>query len=115
MRDYQRMAPQKLTDTVLESILWNKVPVKLQKEVKEITDGSVQELLQKLLKAESVVEERDRRVPGNSSRCNRRDQGRISEHSQDSSPEGIDPVKPVSKQAGLREEPIQSQKLVYNQ
>ena len=50
MRDYQLMAPQKLTDTVLESILWNKVPVKLQKELKEITDGSVQEFLQKLLK-----------------------------------------------------------------
>ena len=57
MRDYQCIAPQKLTDTVLESIQWNKVPVKLQKELKEITDGSVQELLQKLLKAESVVEE----------------------------------------------------------
>jgi len=63
MHDYQRMAPQKLTDTVLESILWNKVPVKLQQEVKEITDGSLQELLQKILKAESVVEERERRAP----------------------------------------------------
>ena len=57
MHDYQRMAPQKLIDTVLESTLWNKVPVKLQKEVKEISDSSVQELLQKLLKAESVVKE----------------------------------------------------------
>lgn len=45
MRDYQRMAPYKLTDETLESILWNKVPIELQKEVKEITDGSVQELL----------------------------------------------------------------------
>ena len=35
MRDYQRMAPNKLTDDVLESILWNKVPVELEKEVKE--------------------------------------------------------------------------------
>lgn len=60
MRDYQRMASQKLTDTVLESILWNKVPLELQQEVKEITDGSVQELLQKLLRAESVVAERKR-------------------------------------------------------
>ena len=60
MRDYQRMAPQKLTDAALESILWNKVPLKLQREVREITDGSVQELLQKLLHAEYVVEERER-------------------------------------------------------
>ena len=61
MRDYQRMAPRKLTDDTLESILWNKVPLELQQEVKEITDGSVQELLQKLLRAESVVAERKRR------------------------------------------------------
>ena len=79
-RHYQRMAPQKLTDTVLESILWNKLLVKLQKEVKEITDGSVQELLQKLLKAESVVE-KQRRLPESSLWHNRRDHGRISEHS----------------------------------
>ena len=52
MRDYQRMVPQKLTDDTLESILWNKVPVELQQEVKEIIDGSLQELLQKLLRAE---------------------------------------------------------------
>ena len=45
MHDYQRMTPQKLTDDTLESILWNKVPVELQQEGKEITDGSVQELL----------------------------------------------------------------------
>ena len=59
MRDFQRMAPDKLTDSTLESILWNKVPVKLQKKVKEIT-GSVQELLQKFLIAESVIAERKR-------------------------------------------------------
>ena len=52
------MAPEKLNDSILESILWNKVPVELQQEVKEITDGSVQELLMKLLRAESVVAER---------------------------------------------------------
>ena len=57
MRDYQRMAPGMLTDTVLESILWNKAPVSLQQEIKEITVGSVQELLQKLLCAESVVQD----------------------------------------------------------
>jgi len=61
MRDYQKMAPHKLRDETLESILWNKVLVELQQEVKEITDGSVQELLQKLLRAESVIAERKRR------------------------------------------------------
>ena len=61
MRDYQHMAPWKLTDETLESILWNKVPIELQKEVKEITDGSVQELLYKLLKAEAVLQETARR------------------------------------------------------
>ena len=61
MHEYQRMAPEKLTDSILESILWNKVPIELQQEVKEITDGSVQELLMKLLRAESVVAERKRR------------------------------------------------------
>ena len=29
MRDYQRMALQKLSGSNLESILWNKVPIKL--------------------------------------------------------------------------------------
>ena len=53
------MAPQKLTDVCLESIVWNKVPVELQQEVKEIpTDGSVNALLQKLLRAETVIKER---------------------------------------------------------
>ena len=51
MRDYQHiLAPhvQKLSDADLESILWNKVPIKLQKEVGEMTKGSLQELFQKL-------------------------------------------------------------------
>ena len=61
MRDYQRMAPQKLSDANLESILWNKVPTKLQKEVGQLTEGSLQELFQKLLKAEEIVKERERR------------------------------------------------------
>ena len=61
MRDYQRMAPEKLTDATLESILWNKVPIVLQQELKEIPDGSVQELLQKLLRAEVTLRERERR------------------------------------------------------
>jgi len=44
------MASLKLTNEVLESILLNKVPVELQKEVKEITtDGSVKKFLHKLL------------------------------------------------------------------
>ena len=62
------MAPRKLTDETLESILWNKVPVKLQKEVKEITDGSVQELLHRLLRAEAVLQERARRTSQQTSR-----------------------------------------------
>ena len=33
MRDYQRMAPTRLTDETLESVLWNKAPVELQREV----------------------------------------------------------------------------------
>ena len=54
------MAPQKLTDVCLESILWNKVPVELQRKVKEITtDGSVHELLQKLL---SVLSDKKLRI-----------------------------------------------------
>ena len=61
MRNFQRMAPEKLSDNILETILWNKVPVELQQEVKEIS-GSVQELLQKLLRAESVLAERKRRT-----------------------------------------------------
>ena len=58
MQDYQRMAPTKLTDETLESILWNKAPVELQREVREIPDGSVQESLQRLLRVEEVVAER---------------------------------------------------------
>ena len=52
------MAPTMLTDAVMESILWNKVSVALQQEVKELSVGIVQILLQKLLCAESVVQER---------------------------------------------------------
>ena len=58
-RHHQRMAPGMLTDSVLECILRNKVPVRLQ-EIKEITVGSVQELLQKLLRVELVVQEWNR-------------------------------------------------------
>ena len=61
MREYQRMAPTMLTDAVMESILWNKVPVTLQQEIKEWSVGNVQVLLQKLLRAEQVVQERNRR------------------------------------------------------
>ena len=55
MQDYQWITQNKLTDETLESILWNKAPVKLQKKIGEIPDGSVQELLQRLLRAEEVV------------------------------------------------------------
>ena len=44
----------------LELIIWNKVPFKLQKEVKR--NGSVQELLQKLPCSESVVEGQEQRT-----------------------------------------------------
>ena len=37
MRDYQRKWTQKLSDANLESMLWNKVRVKLQKEVGQMT------------------------------------------------------------------------------
>ena len=39
MREYQRMAPTMLTDAVMESILWNKVPVSLQQKIKELSVG----------------------------------------------------------------------------
>ena len=61
MREYQRIAPEKLSDTSLESILWNKVPYALQREVGELKDWALQELFQRLLKAEARVQERQRR------------------------------------------------------
>ena len=45
------MVPTKRTDEVFESILCNKAPIELQKQIKEIKVGSVQELLHKLLGA----------------------------------------------------------------
>ena len=59
MRDYQHMAPEKLTDATMESILWNKVPIALQQELKEIPHGSVQEFLQRLLLVEATLKERE--------------------------------------------------------
>ena len=67
MREYQRLAPDRLSDTNLQSILWNKVPVILQKEVGEMKDWSLQELFQRLLKAEARVQERMRRQQPTSS------------------------------------------------
>ena len=55
MKDYQQMAPDKLSNDNLISILWNKVLFKLQKEVGKIKDWSLQELLQRLLRAEASV------------------------------------------------------------
>ena len=46
MKDYQRMAPDQLTDDNLLSILWNKAPYRLQKEVGDIKDWSLQELFE---------------------------------------------------------------------
>ena len=65
LKDYQRMAPDQLSNNNLISILWNKVPVTLQKEVGEYKDWSLQELLQRLLRAEARIEERERRSKGN--------------------------------------------------
>ena len=59
MRDYQCMAPEKLSDATMESILWSKVPIALQQELKEIPDDSVQELLQRLLHAEATLKEKE--------------------------------------------------------
>ena len=64
MRGYQCVAPEKLSDATMESILWNKVPIALQQELKEIPDGSVQELLQRLLRAEATLKERENRSKG---------------------------------------------------
>ena len=61
MKDYQRMAPDQLSNDNLISILWNKVPFKLQKEVGEIKDWPLQEVLHRLLRAEARVAERERR------------------------------------------------------
>ena len=58
MCDYLRLAPSKVRDEVLELILWNKAPVELQREIEEITVGSVLELLHKL-SAESTLQERE--------------------------------------------------------
>ena len=51
MRDYQCMAPSKLTDVFL---LWNKVCATGVKEIP--TDGSVNTLLKMLLRAEAVIQ-----------------------------------------------------------
>ena len=56
------MAASKLSDEVLESILWNKAPVELQGEIKGITVGSIQDPLHKLLRAESTLQEREHRL-----------------------------------------------------
>ena len=59
MKDYQRMASDQLSNNNLISIVWNKVPVTLQKKVAENKDWSLQELLQRLLRAEARLEERN--------------------------------------------------------
>ena len=64
MREYQRMTPSKLSDANLKSILWNKVPYAMQQEVGKIKEWSLDELFQRLLKAESQVLEQERRQQG---------------------------------------------------
>ena len=63
IKDYQRMAPDQISNDKFISILWNKVPIKLQKEVGEIKDWSLQELLHCLLRAEARVAENERHNP----------------------------------------------------
>ena len=67
-----------MTEETLESILWNKAPIELQKEVREIPDGSVQELLQRLLRAEEVVAERKRRSQSSGATTRTRTRGAVS-------------------------------------
>ena len=77
MRYYQLMVvARKLTDEILESILWNKVPLELHKELGEIPNGSVQELLQRLLHAEMVIQERARRS-GNGEKFPKKERQRV--------------------------------------
>ena len=49
-----------VSDANLESILWNKVPYAIQREVGEMKEWTLNELFQRLLKAESRVMERER-------------------------------------------------------
>ena len=58
------MDPEKLSDATMESMLWNKVLIALQQKLKEIPDGSVQELLRRLLRAEATLKEREHRSKG---------------------------------------------------
>ena len=67
MREYQHIAPSKLSDANLESILWNKVPYAMQREVGEMKEWTLNEVFQRLLKAESRVLERERRQQGTTS------------------------------------------------
>ena len=62
MREYQHIAPSKLSDANLESILWNKVPYAMQREVGEMKEWTLNEVFERLLKAESWVLERERGV-----------------------------------------------------
>ena len=60
MKEYQCLAPEKLSDANHESILWNQVPIVFQKEVGEMKEWSLQEVFQRLLKAEAWVIEKER-------------------------------------------------------
>ena len=63
----------------------------------------MQELLQKLLKAESVVEEQERRAAESSSSRSRKDEGRINEHRQD-------PVAEVNRSGETTRKTVNAQK-----
>jgi len=55
------MAPDQLSNDNLISILWNKAPIKFQKEVGGDQELSLQELLYRLLRAEARVAEYEHR------------------------------------------------------
>lgn len=57
------MRSEKLTDSTLESMLWNMVLLEIQQKVEGV--ATVQEMLQKLLRAESVRNRCDQTRPVN--------------------------------------------------
>ena len=58
----ERMIPQKLSGTNLESILWNIVPVKLPTEVGNMADWSMQEIFQKVFQAKETVKKEKKAI-----------------------------------------------------
>ena len=108
MKDYQRMAPEQLSDDNLLSILWNKAPYRLQKEVGDIKDWSLQELFERLVRAEARLTERDRRVKADATRKTRKNMGMSEE--EDVTPITTQRKSTTSKQGnqGSAETPVRN-------